>query len=119
MDQRRQPEDKLHIHWRLAEPAQGKALAKLKQARELAARIVGGDPSNKPISHPIRWPGSWHRKAEPRLCEIEQVDADVEIELEAALAGLTGGGPPEPEAKSEWDDGAATGGTGPLWSATS
>ena len=63
-----EPEDKLHLHWRLAKPAQGKdALAKLKLARELAARLVGGDPSNAPICHPIRWPGSWHRKATPRL----------------------------------------------------
>ena len=42
-----EPEDKLHLHWRLAKPAQGKdALANLKTARELAARLVGGDPSN-------------------------------------------------------------------------
>ena len=81
-------------------PATGKALAALKQARDLAARLVGGDPSNKPVCHPIRWPGSWHRKAEPRLCEIEQVNADVEIELEVALARLQAAAPPEPEAKS-------------------
>ena len=41
-------EDKLHLHWRLAHPAQGGNLAKLKQARDLAARIVGGDPTSKP-----------------------------------------------------------------------
>src|SRR5438034_219777 len=63
--------DKLHVHWRLANPAQGEDLAKLKQARDLAARIVGADPSNKPVCHPIRWPGSWHKKAAPRLCKIE------------------------------------------------
>jgi hypothetical protein len=80
--------DKLHLHWRLAKPAQGGDLAKLKQTRDLAARIVGGDPSNKPVCHPIRWPGSWHRKAEPRLCEIETLDPDREIDLDAALAIL-------------------------------
>ena len=64
-------QDKLHLHWRLARPASGDELAKLKQARKLAARIVGGDPSNDPTVHPIRWPGSWHRKGKPRLCEIE------------------------------------------------
>jgi hypothetical protein len=37
------PEDKLHIHWRLAHPARGGELAKLKQARDLAARLVGHD----------------------------------------------------------------------------
>jgi hypothetical protein len=93
------PEDKLHLHWRLKVPATGKALATPKQARDLATRLVDGDPSNKPVCHPIRWPGSWHRKAEPRLCEIEQVNADVEIELEAALAVLRAAVPPEPEVK--------------------
>jgi hypothetical protein len=82
-------EDKLHLHWRLAKPARGRDLAKLKQARDLAARIVGGDPSNKPVCHPIRWPGSWHRKDEPRLCEIIDLDhLDDEIDLDQALAKL-------------------------------
>ncbi|UGX91733.1 AAA family ATPase [Bradyrhizobium barranii subsp. barranii] len=96
------PEDKLHLHWRLKVPATGKGLVVLKQARDLAARLVGGDPSNKPVCHPIRWPGSWHRKAEPRLCAIEQLNPDVEIELEAALATLRVATPPEPaKAQSE------------------
>jgi len=93
------PENKLHLHWRLVRPATGKALAALKQARDLAARLAGGDPSNKPVCHPIRWPGSWHRKAEPRLCKIEQVNADLELDLEVALTRLQGAAPPEPEAK--------------------
>jgi AAA domain len=81
--------DKLHLHWRLAKPAaQGVAIAKLKEARDLAARLVGGDPSNKPVCHPIRWPGSWHRKAAPRLCAIETANPDAEIDLDAALATL-------------------------------
>lgn len=82
-------EDKLHLHWRLAGPAQGSDLAKLERARDLAARMVGGDASNTPICHPIRWPGSWHRKAEPQLATIETVDADREIDLDAALLALT------------------------------
>ena len=99
-----QPEDKLHLHWRLKVPATGEALAALKKARDLAAKLAGGDPSNKPVCHPIRWPGSWHRKAEPRLCEIEQVNADIEIELEVALARLEAASPPKPEAKSNSTD---------------
>jgi hypothetical protein len=79
------PEDKLHLHWRLTRPAQGTDLDKLKLARTLAMRLVGGDPSNAPINHPIRWPGSWHRKGEPRLCMIDTLIADIEIDLDAAL----------------------------------
>lgn len=79
--------DKLHLHWRLRRPARGADLATLKQARDIAARLVGGDPSNKPVCHPIRWPGSWHRKGEPRLCEIE-IETEQEIDLGEALAAL-------------------------------
>jgi hypothetical protein len=35
-------EDKLHLHWRLARPAQAADIPKLKQARMLAAKLVGG-----------------------------------------------------------------------------
>ena len=70
------------MHWRLAEPAIGNNLSLLNRARKLATALVGGDPSNVPIVHPIRWPGSWHRKGEPRLCEIETADPDREIVLE-------------------------------------
>jgi hypothetical protein len=81
-------EPKLHGHWRLARSACGPELAKLKQARRMAAQLVGGDPSNVPAVHPIRWPGSWHRKGEPKLCKIETLSADCEIELDASLAAL-------------------------------
>jgi hypothetical protein len=78
--------DKLHAHWRLAIPAMGaEELEELKQARTLATQLAGGDPSNKTIVHPIRWPGSWHRKAEPRLCKIAEHHTDNEIDLHAAL----------------------------------
>jgi hypothetical protein len=83
-----EPENKVHLHWRLAAPAQGADLVKLKTARDLAARFVGGDPSNKPVCHPIRWPGSWHRKGEPRLCRIAALEPDREIELDRAFAIL-------------------------------
>jgi hypothetical protein len=81
-------QDKLHLHWRLAVPARGDDRARLKRARELAARLVGGDPSSGPICHPIRWPGSWHRKAVPVMCAIEIARVDVEISLDVALAKL-------------------------------
>jgi Protein of unknown function (DUF3987) len=79
---------KLHTHHRLTTPARGEsALAKLKLARKLAAEIVGGDRSNVPMVHPIRWPGSWHRKNTPTLCRIIEL-TDNEIDLDAALKVL-------------------------------
>jgi RecA-family ATPase len=104
-------EDKLHLHWRLNPPARGEDLAKLKEARGIAARLVGGDPSNKPICHPIRWPGSWHRKAEPTLCRIIEQNPDSELDLATALAALEAIEPPR-QAKQgnggDADDGPST-----------
>lgn len=78
-------EDKLHLHWRLSEPTRGEAEHKrLKTARVYATRLVGGDASNKPIVHPIRWPGSWHRKAAPRLTATVDF-TDAELHLDDAL----------------------------------
>jgi hypothetical protein len=106
-------EDKLHLYWRMAVPAIGKGnLAKLKEARALACKLVSADGSSDSIVHPIRWPGSWHRKKEPRLCEIIELNAGTEIDLDTALAKLQaempkpeprkpkpepGGGEPKPE----------------------
>ena len=82
-------QDKLHLHWRLAQPARKPdELTRLKRVREICAHLVGADPTSIPICHPIRWPGSWHRKAQPRLTEIVACDPDVEIDLAATLAKL-------------------------------
>jgi RecA-family ATPase len=79
---------KLHLHWRLSEPATGDALAELKKARKLAAELVGADTTNKTIVHPIRWPGSWHRKSKPVLCRILAANLDQEIDLTSSLETL-------------------------------
>jgi hypothetical protein len=88
--------DKLHIHHRLKLPAAQtkERIAKLKYARTLATNLVGGDASNKPICHPIRWPGSWHRKGTPKLCEIDTVFPDNEIDLDEVIQKLNGTWPP-------------------------
>ena len=86
-------EDKLHLHWVLTVPASEVAsLHKLKQARILATRLVEGDASGTPISHCYRWPGSWHRKGEPRMTVIESV-TDNEIDLDTALQKLKAAAP--------------------------
>lgn len=66
---------KLHAYWVLDLPARTPdELAHLKYARRLACSIAGADATNVPLVHPIRWPGSWHRKKidAPRLCRIVQ-----------------------------------------------
>jgi hypothetical protein len=80
---------KLHLHWRLSEPTRTpEAHARLKRARAMAAALVGGDATNKPVVHPIRWPGSVHRKREPKLCRIVEIRPDAEIDLQDALGIL-------------------------------
>jgi putative DNA primase/helicase len=79
-------EPKLHIYYRLKIPARSQdELKKLKQARRLATTFVGGDVSNVTIVHPIRWPGSLHRKGDPKPCRIIKLNPDAEIELDSAL----------------------------------
>jgi hypothetical protein len=95
---------KLHLHWRLRIPARGDDLPALKRARDIAARLVGGDPSNKPVCHPIRWPGSWHRKGEPILCSIETASPDSEIDLAEALRKLAAVRSDEPKQKANGKD---------------
>jgi hypothetical protein len=98
-------ENKLHVHYRLTAPASGKdGLTKLKRARTLATKLVGGDASNVPPCHPIRWPGSWHRKAEPRLCVIDTLWPDIEIDLDSALAKLIAAAPGDPGKADPEDD---------------
>lgn len=81
-------EPKLHLHWRLSEPAEGEDIAKLEKARELAAAMVGGDASGKSVVHCFRFPGSIHRKGEPKLVRIEEINTTTEIDLDDALERL-------------------------------
>jgi len=82
-------EPKLHLHWRLTEPTRDAAEhARLKVVRAMAARLVGADVSNTPAVHPIRWPGSWHRKGQPRLAGIVALNEAREIDLSETLETL-------------------------------
>lgn len=77
---------KLHLHWRLTEPTRMAAdhLA-LRQCRDMAARLVGADPTGKPVVHPLRWPGSWNVKLKPRMAKIVAWAPDREIDLADSL----------------------------------
>lgn len=83
------PHPKLHLHWRLSEPtADAESHARLKRARILATALVGGDATNTPAVHPIRWPGSWHRKGTPRMASIASLHAEAETHLSDAVERL-------------------------------
>jgi hypothetical protein len=84
-----QPEPKLHLHWRLRTPTRTKEEhRKLYAARRAATQLVGGDASNNSIVHPMRWPGTWHCKGEPRLARIVGGDPEKEIDLDEVLQKL-------------------------------
>ena len=81
-------EPKVHLHWRLNKPtATPEEHGALREARDLATDLVGADTTNKSIVHPIRWPGSWHRKNEPRLAKIV-ASSENEIDLAEAVQRL-------------------------------
>jgi hypothetical protein len=84
-----QVEEKCHAHFRLNEPTRSFAdHDRLKRARAAAAAFVEADTSNNPMVHPIRWAGSLHRKAEPRLARIIEINPDAEIDLGEAIDAL-------------------------------
>ena len=85
---------KAHCHWRLRAPTRtADEHNQLKLARRRAMRMIGGDATGAPVSHPYRWPGSWHRKEldRPRMVRIVEANDDTEIDLGDALARLPEG----------------------------
>lgn len=76
---------KLHAYWRYSEAAVGNDILLSKKLRTAATQLVGGDPTNYPDSHPIRWPGSVHRKGEPIVSRITELNEGAEIHLGEAL----------------------------------
>jgi RecA-family ATPase len=81
---------KVHLHWRLSEPTrEDPDHYKLRQARDLASRLVGADPTGKPVVHPLRWPGSWNMKAAPKMARIVAFNDAAEINLDEALEAVS------------------------------
>jgi hypothetical protein len=82
-------ERRVHIHWRLKIPTATPAdHERLREARDLAAKLVGSDATAIALVHPLRWPGSWHcKKKPPRLTDIV-FESENEIDLTEALALL-------------------------------
>lgn len=81
-------EDKLHLYWRLTQPARTPdEQATLRAVRMQLIALTGGDSTGGPIVHPMRWPGSWHTKGESRMCIITE-NTDREISLADAVAAM-------------------------------
>lgn len=102
-------EDKLHLYWRLTRPARTpEERAVLKAARHALGALCEADMTAVPLMHPMRWPGSWHTKGTPRLCEII-AETENELDLHAAYAILNEVAPtPIRPARSEPKDGYKT-----------
>ena len=80
-------EDKLHLHWRCQEPSRSASEHALAQACPRFAPARSSVRTRPPSSlvHPLRWPGGWHRKNEPRLARIVALNPDVEIDPSEAI----------------------------------
>jgi P4 family phage/plasmid primase-like protien len=96
---------KLHLYWRLTEPAVGADLATVCRLRHAIASKAGGDPAFRSAHQPIRVAGSLHAKGgNPRLVAIQGEmgpDYDLTALAEAVLAmpplpGIGCEPPPEP-----------------------
>jgi putative DNA primase/helicase len=80
---------RLQLHWRLAEPtAEAADHARLRQARRMAAALVGGVQAAAAPSHPLRWPGAENREGVPAPATIAAALPSAELELGEALARL-------------------------------
>lgn len=81
---------KLHLHWRLTEPAEGEDIVTVCRARQMLAAKVGGDPAFRSAHQPIRVAGSVHAKnGVRRLVEIlahTSRDYDLGELIEAIIA---------------------------------
>jgi hypothetical protein len=82
---------KRHVYWRLSEATDDQAGHDLLAvALSHAATLIDADRSAISPVHPLRWPGSVHRKdpAHPVACRIERIDEQAEVHLEAAAEVL-------------------------------
>ena len=95
-------QDKVHCYWVLTQPTRTpEEHGLLKRTRTLGARLAVSDPTSAPLSHPIRWAGSWHRKVTPRLATIiSKTDAELDLATAFALLKAAVGDTEEPRTPS-------------------
>ncbi|HMQ42570.1 MAG TPA: AAA family ATPase [Paracoccus sp. (in: a-proteobacteria)] len=94
---------KLHLWWKLSEPAHGADIARLCRLRAEIARKVGGDGSFGSAHQPVRVPGTIHGKyglrSQVRIIDHQAIEVDLaEFETRAiampALAEPSSSGTP-------------------------
>lgn len=89
---------KLHVWWKMSEPAEGTALANLCRLRGEIALKVGGDTHFRSAHQPIRVAGTvYHKHGHQRLVQIREhhsveVDLDEFAERVAEMPPLPGAG---------------------------
>ncbi|WP_035026555.1 AAA family ATPase [Gemmobacter nectariphilus] len=89
---------KLHVWWKMTEPAEGAALARLCRLRGEIALKVGGDTHFRSEHQPIRVAGTvYHKHGNQRLVQIREhhsveVDLDEFAERVAEMPPLPGAG---------------------------
>lgn len=97
-------EPKLHLYWRLAQPASGFDLDRVRQVREAAARKVGGDLSVAKVQQPIRLAGSVHckhgRRSPVRILEVTERVYEIDA-LERLVEAMPSIGSPDEIAEDD------------------
>lgn len=74
--------DKLHVWWRLSEPAEGDDIGLVCRLRGDIAVKVGGDTHFRSAHQPIRLAGSiYHKGGFKRLVNIRRHQPDIEVDL--------------------------------------
>lgn len=102
-------QDKLHLYWRLTEPATGADLHRVAVLREVIASKAGGDPSFASLHQPIRLAGSIHGKNGvaslvriicTRTNDQELSDLEAAVRSMPALSGTSCASEPAPSTKT-------------------
>ena len=76
-----QGQEKLHLYWKLTEPAVGTDIPAVCKLRSAIAAKVGGDPSFGSAHQPIRVPGSIYRKGGVERLVTIRAERSLEYDL--------------------------------------
>lgn len=90
-----EPEDRLLVHWRLAQPAMPGDHQELEECSHLACAQTGmGGGCMAPIGAYARWPGTLNRREPGCLASIGEINPEAEVTLSEVSQALRGRGLP-------------------------